>query len=90
MSNTSEDLALTRKAILFALESSALMIMKQMVSEAQITEIDETVKINYDHWVSSTLLDLSKTRIILRVHFRTSDSRYLTSNFFGGKKGHRP
>jgi hypothetical protein len=84
------DVVLTRDAILGAIGDSALQIMRITIEEAQLVEVEGGLSVDYDHWVSSTFLDMSKAQILMRVHFKTVDSRYFTTMFFGGKSGHRP
>jgi hypothetical protein len=89
MSEASQDqLVLSRTAILEAVKRLALDVLQLTIPEAQISLIDGGNKVDCDHWVSSTLLDVSKAQILMRVHFQTTASRFVTRKYFGGQSGH--
>ena len=84
MSEVSKDeLVLSRLAILNAVKDVALEVLQFTVSDAQFVEIEGENIVDCDHWVSSTLLDVSRAKILMRVHFQTTDSRFYTGKHFG-------
>jgi hypothetical protein len=84
-----DELVLSRTAILEAVKRVALEVLQLTIPVAQISQIEGGNKVDFDHWVSSTLLDVSKAQILMRVHFQTTDSRFFTRKYFGGQNGHK-
>jgi hypothetical protein len=72
-----EELILSKQAILNVMEKTTVKFMEQLCSATKLMKIENPIKASFDHWVASVILDTSKAKLMVRVHFKTKTSRKL-------------